>query len=62
MGSCALQLLNCKRRLAHLVWNVVVTKVCYAFCIPVYREEVFQRRIKELLRHIRKTVFGITVP
>ena len=45
-NSCAVRLLNCKRRPVRLVWNVAVTQVVYVFRIPVHR---------------KKTVFGTTV-
>ena len=49
---CVVQLLNYKRRRAHLVQNVSVMEVLYAFRIPIHREESISNK---------KMVFRITI-
>ena len=49
LAIVVVQLLNCKRRLAHLVWNVAVTKIALRiFCIPVHKEESISRDNKRI--------------
>ena len=48
MQKFSVWLLNCKRKPVHLVWNVVVTEVFYAFCIPVHREESILKKDKRI--------------
>ena len=53
------RLLNCKRRPAHLVWNVAVTEIALrVFHIPVHEEE---RIIKESRWRRMKMIFKRTV-
>ena len=44
-----------------LVWNVVVMKVFYAFCIPVHREESITKKDKIITIAQLEMVFRATV-
>ena len=56
------RLLNCKRRLAQLVWNVVVTEIALRiFHIPIHEEESILKDNNESPWHDMKTIFGRTI-